>query len=154
MIPADWIPFSTSDGFVTLSLPPNWDQEDEEDDGTTAFGEDDEDAGVLRVSISVFERENDIVPHELPRVLSKRGPRPVRVGETRYLLHRVEEDEEDGEPLIQHTWEMVEQLSPRDVAIVVATYTLGRHETLTRTLEESLVGSEISIEDVEDPDDE
>jgi hypothetical protein len=130
MIPADWTEKTTYDGLLTLRLPADWGQEDEEDDGTTAFGPDeDENAGVLRVTPLVYEKDHDLAPKELPRLLAKRGPQPQRVTDTRYLFHRIEEDEEDGEPLIQHTWEMVQQTGPREVVILVATYTLGLKET-------------------------
>ncbi|MGV3617043.1 MAG: hypothetical protein ACO1SV_17085 [Fimbriimonas sp.] len=130
MIPADWIDFTTSDGLLTLRLPPHWEQEDEEDDGTTAFGADDEDAGVLRVTPMVYEKEAEVGPKELPRLLAKRGAQPIRVRDGRYVRQRTEEDEEDGEPLIQHTWEMIEQTGPREVVILIATYTFGTQETL------------------------
>lgn len=135
MIPADWTEFTTPDGILTLRLPAGWSQEDEEDDGTSAFGPEDDDAGVLRISTLVFTKRPDatppdITPKELPRLLVKRGPQPLRVGEGRYMLHRVEEDEEDGEPLIQHVWELIHQSGPREAVILYGSYTLGLKETL------------------------
>ena len=128
---ADWTEFTTADGLVTLRLPSHWEQEDEEDDGTTAFSEpDDEEAGVLRVTPLVYAKDQDVGPKELPRLISRRGPRPERITDSRYMLHLVEQDEEEGEPLIQHTWQMVHQTGPREVVMIVATYTLGLDETL------------------------
>lgn len=130
MIPADWTDKTTPDGLLTIRLPNDWGQEDEEDDGTIAFGpEDDDDAGVLRVTPLVYAMKQEITRKELPRLLAKRGPQPQRVDDTRYLFHRMEEDEEDGEPLIQYTWEMVHQTEPREVVMLVATYTLGLKDT-------------------------
>lgn len=135
VIPADWTEFTTPDGLLTLRLPADWSHEDEEDDGTSAFGPEDEEEGVLRVSAMVFtkkpdEKNSEISAKELPRLIVKRGPQPERVAEGRYLIHRVEEDEEEGEPLVQHIWEMVHQTGPREAVILYATYTLGTKETL------------------------
>jgi hypothetical protein len=158
MIPADWTEFTTPDGLLTLRLPADWDMEDEEDDGTTLFAPEDEEAGALRVTPMIYAKEKPVEPRELPRLLAKRGPRPLRVTDTRYILHRLVEDEEDGEPLIQHIWEMIEQIDPQTIAIVIASYTLGLHETLvgteelTRRLEASL--RECVIDATEDEEDE
>jgi hypothetical protein len=144
MIPADWTEFTTADGLLTLRLPADWDMEDEEDDGTTLFAPEDEEAGALRVTPMIYAKEKPVEPRELPRLLAKRGPQPLRVTDTRYILHRLVEDEEDGEPLIQHIWEMIDQIDPQTIAIVIASYTLGTRETLettatlTRQLEASL----------------
>lgn len=131
MIPEDWIEQSTIDGLVTLLLPPTWTAEDEEDDGTTAFAdEDDETGGVLRVTPMVYSSDSDITEKQLPRLLAKRGPLPARIGDDRFLLRKVEEDEEDGEQIVQVTWEMVHRLTEREVVILMASYTLGEAETL------------------------
>lgn len=131
MIPADWTEQSTIEGIITLHLPPQWTPEDEEDDGTTAFADESDDfGGVLRVTPLVMERDSDLTDRDLPRILAKRGPRPEKVTEDRYLLKRIEEDEEEGEPLVQVTWELGHRVSPREVALVVASYTLGVRETL------------------------
>ena len=158
MIPADWIDFMNADGVVTLKLPPDWfaDDEDEEDDTTAFAPEDDEAAGILRLSCAVYERDEDVTDRALPKLLVKRGPQPKRLTDTRYAFHTFEEDEEEGEPIYTHTWQMIQQTAPREVVVVIATYTLGENETpaqaepFVNALEASITTAVISTEDAEE----
>lgn len=150
MIPANWKPQATIDGVVTLLLPPHWEVEEAEVDGTTAFGDPgDEHAGALTISVDLYEREQVLDDRELPRILSKRGPRPLRVAEGRYYLREIEEGEEEGERFVEYRWSIVHQTGPKEFAVIAAVYLLGLRETprsaadFLAQLEAAVLGCEV-----------
>jgi hypothetical protein len=129
--PTDWREQTTHDGRVTLRLPPDWGTAFEEATGTTYFGLDDEDKGLLRVTPLVFSKEDEIRADELPNLFSRsaRHAQVQKLTATRCFVEYAQEGEEDGEPLIQRYWETVQQVDAHRVVLVIASYTLGTAET-------------------------
>jgi|GEM_PF-4614234 len=134
--------FATSDGLAEIQLPATWEQ-DEEEPGTDAFGEPNDDAGVFRMTVMVYGREEPVDTEDLQSYLSQYG-KPLRVHEDRYLAHDTDEFEEDGETVYQHLWTMAERTDEREITVVIASYTLGADESradgdqIARQLEEAL----------------
>jgi hypothetical protein len=108
-------------GLVSFEIPSQW-SEDTDTAGSTRFFEDGDDTGTMRLNLLTFERKESQTLEETAREVFHGQPYELLPGQLP-MRHALTVQDEGGESLHVHRWDVLVAVSPQQWRLVCFGYT-------------------------------